>query len=126
MGLRPDTLHEVRGEVSQHERQREGDRDSALPDQVDRIYHLGVTQTQAAHPAALDPEVNPSKPGDADDAAAAPELAGEVDVLLPAVEHEALVEAKIPDRAHPDRHVAAVCSDVIDNGRSVPPIRRGQ
>ena len=53
--------------------------------------------------------------GHADHAAAGSQLAGEVDVFLPAVEHEALVEAQVADQRGTERHVASVCADMVDH-----------
>ncbi|SIT57958.1 hypothetical protein BQ8794_50060 [Mesorhizobium prunaredense] len=74
---------------------------------------MGIAETDAVYATALDAEVNPADRRQTDDPPSDSQLAGEINVFLPAIERKPFVEAQSVDECGPDRHVASIGAELI-------------
>src|SRR5687768_544724 len=90
--LRPQTLEHVGRYIARHKIQRKRCRDRTLSDQIDRIRNLRVAEAHATYPPRFEAKVHAERIVDLYDPASLSQLAGKINILLPTVENQALVE----------------------------------
>src|SRR6201986_978232 len=110
MCFRPHTPHQIvqAGADDNPEDMRPGER--ALARKVDRIGNLRVTHAHTGHASNLDAEVNSARIRDVNDRTKSRQLAGEIPVLVPAVQRKRLIEAKpmLSNGSHAEPHITSV------------------
>ncbi len=101
----------VHRDIAGDVRQRPGERVARpLAPEIDRVRDLRVAEPGAGAAAGLDAEMDALRRVDLHHAAEHAEATREIDVLLPAIQRQPLVEPDVvlSHRREPDRHVAAV------------------
>src|SRR5690242_17023902 len=105
---RPHDVHRhVAGDVADGAPQRVS---LALSEQIERVCNLRVAQFEAGTAPKLGAKVNPVSLAKLHNVTTRRHLAGQVNIFLPAVQWQTLVEAEVmlPQRRQPDRHVAPI------------------
>jgi hypothetical protein len=111
VGLRPDRAHDVHRHVLRNMPDGPAERVAApLAADVKRIGDLGVPKPHAGPASGLDAEMDPARSVDPHHSAERGQAAGEIDILLPAVQRQALVEpqAMLTHWREAHGHVASV------------------
>src|SRR5262249_49325391 len=107
-GLGPERLGVIGHKVAHHQQPGMAEAHRALARKVDGIGNLGITQAEPAQPAGFDTAMDAREGLRADNAAALVDLRGEIHILLPTIERQALVEARLAYGAGAIDHVAAI------------------
>jgi hypothetical protein len=109
--FRPDRTNDVRDHILCDMRDRTPKRiTAALAAKIQGIRDLGIAKPQAGRTSGLDSEMDPARSVDLNHTPERGQPAGKVDVLLPAIQRQAFVEAQavLPHCCRPDRHIATV------------------
>src|SRR3974390_639006 len=99
-------------------------RHRSFGDEITWIDHLRIAEPAARIAPALRAKMHAPHIVAADTAATCSDTRAEIGVLLPAIEHQSLVEAQIGDGRTSEGHIAAVGREIVLDGAEHFPRRR--